>query len=384
MKLARREFLLLAKTLKLDQHNLKGWYWSEKLDGTRAFWDGGITRGLPTDTVPWANIMNPKTGERKKKIKPIATGFWSRYGNPIMAPDWFLNKLPCCPLDGELWAGRGKFQLCRSICAGDEPDSRFDQIQFAVFDSPPLPAIFRDGEIKNANFHLQIYAKHIKDWFQRQEQESTIFEDFQSFGDADIQFGHRLDWLEETLPNEGRIFAVPQFQFGDDWKQQIEVELEKILDLGGEGLIIRAPNGLWEPKRLETMLKYKPFEDAEATITGLVAGRRGLTGRMLGKIGALVCETRIRPSRQYIQFEVGSGLTMEQRTLPPKMASWAKEHPGEVIPVWDLHNGDSGWSDDDIVINETFSLRDRITFKYRELSDGGIPKDGRYWRPFVS
>ncbi len=115
MKLARREFLLLAKTLNFDKHDLTGWYLSEKLDGTRCFWDGGISRGLITKDVPWANILHPRTGEPKKKIKPYSTGLWSRYGNPIIAPEWFLNQLPCCPLDGELWAGRKNFQLCRSM-----------------------------------------------------------------------------------------------------------------------------------------------------------------------------------------------------------------------------------------------------------------------------
>ena len=90
-------------------------------------------------------IIDPKTGQRKTKIKPVATGLWSRYGNPIMAPDWWLNKLPACPLDGELWAGRGKFQLCRSICGGDTPDERFDKIVFAVYSTPPLGAIFSTG-----------------------------------------------------------------------------------------------------------------------------------------------------------------------------------------------------------------------------------------------
>jgi hypothetical protein len=103
----------------------------------------GLTRGLPTEQVPWASVIDPKTGEKKAKIKPVSTGLWSRYGNPIMAPDWWLNQLPCCPLDGELWAGRGKFQLCRSICGGDTPDERFDRIVFAVYSTPPLGAIFR-------------------------------------------------------------------------------------------------------------------------------------------------------------------------------------------------------------------------------------------------
>ncbi|MGO9107157.1 MAG: hypothetical protein ACLQDH_13660, partial [Dissulfurispiraceae bacterium] len=105
--MAKREFLQLADHYDPFKSNVAGWYISEKLDGTRCFWDGGLSRGLPPESVPWASVTDPKTGERKAKIKPIATGLWSRYGNPIMAPDWWLNRLPACPLDGELWAGRG-------------------------------------------------------------------------------------------------------------------------------------------------------------------------------------------------------------------------------------------------------------------------------------
>ena len=82
----RREFLQLANKFKVGKHNPAGMWVSEKLDGARVFWDGGITRGMATTSVPWANIWDPKKpGELKKKIKPFATGLWSRYGNPIIA-----------------------------------------------------------------------------------------------------------------------------------------------------------------------------------------------------------------------------------------------------------------------------------------------------------
>src|SRR6056297_2593239 len=99
----RREFLLLADTFKADKHNPIGMIASEKLDGNRCFYDGGITRGVDTINVPWSAIHHPKTGKVKDKIKPKATGLWSRYANPIQAPDWFLDQLPPVPLDGELY-----------------------------------------------------------------------------------------------------------------------------------------------------------------------------------------------------------------------------------------------------------------------------------------
>ena len=164
-----------GQPLEPGQHDVAGWLVSEKLDGTRCFWDGGLSRGLPTESVPWASVTDPKTGERKAKIKPIATGLWSRYGNPIMAPDWWLNRLPACPLDGELWAGRGKFQLCRSICGGDTPDERFDKIVFAVYSTPPLGAIFGTGQIKNSNMVCQVDYLTTEAWIRKRLNERCAF-----------------------------------------------------------------------------------------------------------------------------------------------------------------------------------------------------------------
>src|SRR4051812_13731200 len=58
-KTPRREFLQLADTYDAEKHDIAGFYISEKLDGTRCFWDGGISRGEPTASVPWANIIDP-------------------------------------------------------------------------------------------------------------------------------------------------------------------------------------------------------------------------------------------------------------------------------------------------------------------------------------
>ena len=182
----RREFLQLAQKYS-QKSKVGGWYISEKLDGSRCFWDGGITRGMKTEDVPYASIINPKTGERKTKIKPIATGLWSRYGNPIIAPGWFLDQLPKCLLDGELWAGRGKFQLCRSITAGDEPDERFNQVKFCCYGSPSPWQVFKEGEIKNSNFHSVF--KEVAAWYLEKVEETIDFSylDNEPF-DRELQF----------------------------------------------------------------------------------------------------------------------------------------------------------------------------------------------------
>ena len=77
-----------GRPLRPAKHDVAGWFISEKLDGTRCFWDGGMSRGVRTEDVPWASVIDPKTGKQKAKIKPwrpacgaaTATRSWPRTG----------------------------------------------------------------------------------------------------------------------------------------------------------------------------------------------------------------------------------------------------------------------------------------------------------------
>src|SRR5205809_6855024 len=95
------EFLMLAHKYvpERDSERIKGWYCSQKLDGVRAMWDGGVSRGLLASEVPWANVEKDYRYIEENR----ATGLWSRLGKVIHAPDWFLDQLPLYPMDGELW-----------------------------------------------------------------------------------------------------------------------------------------------------------------------------------------------------------------------------------------------------------------------------------------
>jgi len=352
--MARREFLQLAKPYNPAKHDIEGWLLSEKLDGTRCVWDGGVSRDRRTVDVPWANIIDPKTGDLKKKIKPIATGLWSRYGNPIMAPDEFLNLLPSCPLDGELWAGRGNFQTCRSICAGDAPDPRFmRQITYAVYGCPPPEGLFKPGEIKNTNFHLEVDLEFFA-WAKAHANEDWEMR-------AGTTFKDELDYLDQALYSgpDSKVFLHNQKIVNSH--EEVERELAKILDLGGEGVVLRDPNSRWTPKRVLSALKYKPFDDAEVKVTGFTSGRKTDKGsKLLGMIGALITDFKGE------RLEV-AGLTNEERTFAEEyMIEYATKYPGLDMPA-DFQG-------------RHFRVGDTITIKYRELSDDGIPKEARYWR----
>lgn len=361
--MARREFLQLAKKFDPKKHKPTGMWVSEKLDGTRCFWDGGITRGLPTEQVPWANIIDPKTGNRKAKIKPISSGLWSRYGNPIMAPDWWLNQLPPMFLDGELFAGRGNFQTLRSIVAKDVPeDERWRDVQFAVFGSPTPASVFAAGEIKSPQFHLEIKPVVIKNFIYEREQAGVI-EEFLHLPPS-FTFEDELSVINSSLDQNSLCYLHQHMKLSDDDSQaedQLGTFMDNVLDAGGEGIMLREPNSIWTPKRVGSLLKLKPFSDDQAVITGFVSGRETDKGSKLrGLIGAVVTDYKGK------RLEL-SGFTNEEREFETSaMRAHAYENPGVEMPS--------------TFEGRHFKVGDTIEFRYRELSDDGIPKEARYAR----
>jgi len=99
----------LAKRYK--EQNVTGWLMGEKLDGWRALWTG--------------------------------KEFITRTGNKINAPEWFTSKLPSFPLDGELHAGRGAFNIVHGILQKTRPlDADWSLITFSVFDAPSVKGCY--------------------------------------------------------------------------------------------------------------------------------------------------------------------------------------------------------------------------------------------------
>lgn len=368
-KVVRREFLHLAHTYKPQKppragYNFAGWYLSEKLDGQRCFWDGGVTRGMKTTDVPWASVLDPKKpGKRKKKIRPDSTGLWSRYGNPIQAPEWFLNGLPCMPLDGELFAGRGNFQTAMSAVRKDHPiDDEWKQIQYAVYGSPPLEMVFRDGEIKNTNFHCSINCNDILSWISSNS--DSFDQDYRRSLEC-ATFEDELALLGDMIDDQTDFaYLHKQVKLPGVHAEAVEVveeQLLKVLHLGGEGIILRDGQSTWQPKRMAHMLKYKPYDDDEGTVTGFTSGRETNKGsKLLGMIGALILNYK------GTRLEL-AGLTNEERLFySPEMSEHAEKHPGTDMPA-DFKGAH-------------FKVGDTVQFKYRELSDDGIPKEARFFR----
>jgi len=368
--MSRRDFLMSAKVYDPNRHRVGGWYLSEKLDGSRCFWDGGISRGMPTVKIPWAGIIDPRNGQIKKSIKKESTGLWSRYGNPIVAPDWWLNTLPCCPLDGELWAGRGNYQLSPSIASKHEPEGNGEEwqnMQLGVFSTPHFRAVMEDGEIRNPNQRTDIRQENFQRWTRTINPE--MYRDWinleTSSGNGTCKFATELanltDWIDSTSET---VFLIRHIKLPTDNEEAAAVVVDKLREVingGGEGLVLRNPESIWTPRKVDGVLKVKASLDDEGIVVGFTSGRKTTKGsKHLGKIGALI----LNYNGQRLEL---SGMTDEEREfLTEEMSRYAGDFPGEDMP-----RNFQG---------KHFKPGDRVTFAYRELTDGGIPKEARLLR----
>jgi len=64
--------------------------------------------------------------------------------------------------------------------------------------------------------------------------------------------------------------------------------MDWITKAGGEGIILRKPDGEYQYKWCDDVLKVKRFMDAEATVIGIEPGKN----RLIGWMGALICKNK--------------------------------------------------------------------------------------------
>jgi len=212
-------------------------YWlSEKYDGLRAYWDGQrlLTRG----------------------------------GDTIAAPAWFTAGWPALPMDGELWAGRGRFEEALSTVRQQTPDdAAWRRIRFMVFDLPAHAGLFTE---RIAAYH-QLVRELQQPWVQ----------------------------------------AVPQERVASH--AALMARLDRMVKDGGEGLMLHRGDAPYRALRGDDLLKVKTHEDAEARVIGHLPGQ----GRHAGRMGALQVETP-----QGLRFRLGTGFTDAQREHPPALGEW--------------------------------------------------------------
>jgi DNA ligase-1 len=362
--MSNRELLMLAHKFEPDKHNPAGMYVSLKLDGTRCLWDGGVTRGLPKIMVPWAN--QDKDG--RYTDPPVCTGLWSRYGNIIHAPSWFLDQLPSgVMLDGELWSGRGNFQESRSTVATLVPDNeRWRKITYNIFDIPPITELFKEGKINNPNFKKEIVPAKCLSMLKDTEigltyNKATVFENvYRKMVELWQNCGKPKLWkpLTQIQLSEVRADAVAKLA------TLLDEETEK----EGEGLMLRTAWSYWTPVRSKYLLKVKKLDDDEGVVIGCMTGKEG---KLLGLMGALIVKLQNGKTFElsgFTEHERQLILTDGQDTLSRlrEARAWAEKNPGVRCP--------SG------IVPVQFGIGKVITFKHRGVTDDGLPREARYWR----
>lgn len=364
----RREFLQLAKVLDIEKIgvggrgciDVRGAWVSEKLNGMRAYWDGGVTRGMPCHSIGWANDIREGAGD-------VSTGLWSRLGKRIKAPDWWIDQLPVgVNLDGELWCEGMSLEHILSIVKSDVTAKDWSDISYLVFDSPGK-GFYVSGEVvfgasgrKNVDFNKMEGVLHgvsggmTDGLYVRRNRLVT------SLGGSDASNCRLLNGITlDLLDIEKAAMELRSY-----WESIMGDGSRSLLP---EGLMVRLREDIWSPKRVGTLLKYKHILVGTGVVVGYVSGRAGKTGNMLGSIGAIevrVVELDGGGEPVNVVFELGTGLSMADRAiLDPEYRQWGWENPGERLPPGFCHH--------------KFGLGERIEFEYCSLTDKGVPVSGR-------
>lgn len=326
--MAKHEFVQLAHVYK--NQNVSGWLMSEKLDGQRCYWDGGMTRGMLKADVPWANTAK----DERYKVEQVSTGLWSRYGNVIHAPAEWLDQLPAVPLDGELYVEGYRQDLMKAIKKLVPDLEAWANVKYHIFDIPPFSSMFPG--------HM--------DWIK--EHKGNVF------APSKMQFTLTQKLLKAKVPENDVIQHVEQIELPrleTELIKEVASSLETVVSRGGEGLMLRNPHATYENARSRNILKVKPVDDAEGTITGYIAGK----GKYLGMIGAVILT-----SHTGVRLEL-SGFTNAERWIDDEdVRNLAFAVPGEEL---DFNH-------------DQFPLGTVITYKYRGLTKDNVPVEARYWR----
>lgn len=217
------------------------------------------------------NINNYFVSEKLDGVQGVWTGkqLMTRRGNLIVTPDWFIADFPNYPLIGELWLGRQRFEAISSLVRlkklNEESNERWKQVKFMVFELPEHKGSFKQ----------------------------------------------RYRFLTENIPEQSLYIKVVS-QSRVTSIAQLDNELNRVISLGGEGLMLHKQEAFYPSVGSQDIVKLKPYYDDEAYVVGYKPGK----GKFAGMMGALIVETQAG-----VRFSLGSGFTLAQRQSPPAVNS---------------------------------------------------------------
>ncbi|GAU08754.1 DNA ligase [Desulfoplanes formicivorans] len=222
---------LQAPTTYRGNEDITGWYMSEKLDGIRGYWDGH-------------HLL-------------------TREGTVIHAPSWFTSNLPPFELDGELWAGRGNFEIVQSTVLDTTPSSGWQNITYNIFEVPHASGDFPARLAKAQNWFANHKADHVRIIPQT------------------ICTGH----------------------------QHVQRFLKHIAQQGGEGVIIKDPTIPYQDGSEQHLVKLKHINYMDGVVMGHTPGK----GSYAGLMGSLTLQLD-----NGVVFNLGTGFSMQERRHPPR------------------------------------------------------------------
>ncbi len=195
---------------------------------------------------------------------------YSRNGNEFSAPaSFFKGWSGECDLDGELWTGREAFDKAISIVRSKRADpAEWGKLKFLIFDSPSMGGTFEE----------------------------------------------RMAKLKACLKGAPKHFVLVK-QTKAKSREHVISMLTKVMQVRGEGVMLRQPGSKYVNARSGTLLKVKEKQDMEGVVVGHQAG----SGKYKGLVGAL--EVEIKHKGKPVTFFVGSGMSDETREDPPPIGS---------------------------------------------------------------
>lgn len=264
------------------------------------FRDSNLTfKNLDSPESIAENIESYAISEKFDGIRGIWDGkeMFSKNGKKLAIPPCFAEKLAILELkdgefvEGEIWADYGKFAEVSSLARRKNPTcAEFESVKYLIF----------NAQLNESSDFLANLSKI-----------QSILE------------SHKTP----------QIRTITQHKFSSS--KELQDFFDAVVAKGGEGVILRDSH---------TAFKLKAQHDAECKIIDYTRGK----GRLSGKVGAIVCESLADKNagiKNGIIFRIGSGLSDEMRTNPPKIGTI-------------------------------------ITYKFSGVSKNSVPLHTRFWRVY--
>lgn len=264
------------------------------------FRDSNLTfKNLDSPESIAENIESYAISEKFDGVRGIWDGkeMFSKNGKKLAIPPCFAEKLAILELkdgefvEGELWTDYGKFAEVSSLARRKNPTcTEFESVKYLIF----------NAQLNESSDFLANLSKI-----------QSILE------------SHKTP----------QIRTITQHKFSSS--KELQNFFDAVVAKGGEGVILRDSH---------TAFKLKAQHDAECKIIDYTRGK----GRLSGKVGAIVCESLADKNagiKNGIIFRIGSGLSDEMRTNPPKIGTI-------------------------------------ITYKFSGVSKNSVPLHTRFWRVY--